>query len=342
MNRGNNKKPSSNFDEWVDRINRKLSRLLGKKNDNKLPRNKTSALTFSFIILTSVLVIWCATGFYYLQDNQYGVIVRMGKLSYVVKGIKVGLTLPYPFEQIVVFNGGANNTVKIGDVTADDAKFVVLSKELEPVTISARFTYQITNPEDLYTNYLQEDNDLGEVISWHLKSQIHEYISEKTIVDLKNSNSIVIANELRNLVNDDIESYGIKITKLNIESLYQVNVSPILETQKVAHANPIATELIKEAKLYYQEQIEIAKNNVDTINQLIPAYEQNPDGVATELYYEALKQIPVNKNNNYPLLDLSLSELLIKINVLESKSEDNSYTEDFREVRRERNFERGR
>ena len=100
MNHGKIKPPKSDGD-FTERLNKRIGKLLGKKLNTKLPNTDDTIKNWSFVLVTffSVLLLWGISGFYYLEENQYGLISQNGAFQKTVVGPDAGFFLPYPFSQ---------------------------------------------------------------------------------------------------------------------------------------------------------------------------------------------------------------------------------------------------
>jgi regulator of protease activity HflC (stomatin/prohibitin superfamily) len=229
MNLGNNKPNPNGLDNFIDYINRGFGRLLGKKNQPIEPK-ETSNATFSVIILFSCAVLWLCTGFYFLAENEYGLIFINGKIVDVKHGIKVGMTLPYPFGDIEIIDGAPSKIITIGANPAN--AFIALDKNLIPVLITAKFNYQITNPKKLFLNHLQDQDEFENEILWNVQSQITSFIAKKDITELKITNLTVLSNEISKQLDLILDSYGITMPKFVILSIQQQNKQIIVSLPK--------------------------------------------------------------------------------------------------------------
>ncbi len=223
MNLGNNRsKPSvsksGGIDGFVENLNKLLGRLMGKKDNSPPPKpEQTSNTTFSVIILFSCLLLWICTGFYFLSENEYGLILNNGKVVDVKRGIKVGFSLPYPFGNVEIIDATPIKAVTIGDTPANS--FTVLDENLSPVLISAKFSYQITNPKVLYQNRLQDQDDFDTEILWLVQSNIRDAITLKSSSELKSANLTVLSNEISGKLSSVLVSYGIVLDKFAITGI---------------------------------------------------------------------------------------------------------------------------
>ena len=286
---------------------------MGKKNKMP-PVKKTSNMAFGLIVLVFSILLWITTGFYYLNDNQFGLIIQNGRIVQTVKGIKVGFTAPYPFGGVEIVD--ANNSDLIDVSSMSSGAFSVLSQNLEQVVVDAKFTYQIYNPELVFKTILQRQDTLDNFATWKMQASIHDYFRQKETKDILGANLTVAANEIKNEINQKLAPYGIKVTKINIYSLQ----TPVMINEDAKSSAPVikipakipaeATNLIAQANMYSQNLLIDTQVNINQFNQMLPQYRQNHNGIVTQMYYDTLSAIPVLKKDNYPLLSLPLSQLL--------------------------------
>lgn len=317
MNPGNIKpnpqKPKSGgVDNFIERLNKGFGKLLGKK-DNSPPPKETSNTTFSIIILGSCLLLWLCTGFYFLGENEYGLILTNGKIVDVKHGIKVGLTLPYPFGNVEIIDAAPSKTLIIGDNSAKS--FTVLDKNLLPISISAKFSYQIDNPKILYHNHLQDQDTFDTEILWQVQSKIRDIMATKSISELEATNFTVLSKEVLGLLSTSLASYGVIFNKFTIVSIQGLNSVISVESGGVAspiqiEKQPLSVQLQAQAAQYNANEEAKAKSESKEFNQLLPAYRKNPSGTISKMYNDTLNKIPMPQTGNkYDLLFLTLKEL---------------------------------
>lgn len=216
MSLGNNRFNPNGLDNFIERLNKGLSKLLGKKDRPTKPQ-ETSNITFAVIILISCMVLWFCTGFYFLGENEYGLIFVNGRIVDVKHGIRVGMSLPYPFGDAEIIDGTPGKVMNIGLNPANN--FIVLDKNLVPVSVTAQFNYKITNPKILFLNHLQDQDEINNEIVWQVQSKIANFIANRDIKELETTNLTVLSNDIRKLVATPFDSYGITMVKFTILSL---------------------------------------------------------------------------------------------------------------------------
>lgn len=253
MSPGNNKPRSpgvkhGSVDNFIERLNKAFGKLLGKKDNTPLPPPKqTSNAIFSIIILSSSLLLWLCTGFYFLDENEYGIILTNGKIADVKHGIKVGVTFPYPFGNVEIIDATLHPVIAISNDKGVDKPFTVLDKNLLPVSINAKFSYKITDPEILYKNRLQEQVSFDDEILWQVMSKIRYAIAMKSLEEIKTTNFTVLSNEISDSLNLALVSYGIKVDKFTIVGIDEANLAVSSESQVVIPLGQIESAGIKES-----------------------------------------------------------------------------------------------
>jgi regulator of protease activity HflC (stomatin/prohibitin superfamily) len=317
MNHGNNKHQSGKvkpgkIDNFVDHLNKGFGRLLGKKDNSPIPApNQTNNITFSIVILCASLLLWFCTGFYFLDENDYGLILRNGKVVNVKRGIKAGLTLPYPFGNVVIIDAAPSKMLSISD--SPNTSYNVLDKNLQPLFINAKFSYLVTNPKILYQNHLQNQDDFDDEILWQVQSKIRDILAARSITELKSNNFTILSKELVTKLNSSLKSYGIELNKFTIQSIggTDLNVNPGKHASP-AHVDqqPLAIQLRSQAAEYSNSEITKAINESKAFNTLLPAYHQNASQTIARMYNDTLGKIPaIQTESHYNLLYLNLNEL---------------------------------
>ena len=339
MNPGNTNpkqphKPKQNLpkQDFTERLNQLIGRILGKKPNRPRPdldsESKTANLTFIVIVLFSLLGLWALSGFYYVPDTQSALVFQSGKYQKTLQGPNAGFTLPYPFGSVIAVDTGVSDRLFIGKTSAIDTGYLAITKDLVGVSVNAEFSYQVVDPSKLFMNYLQEDNDVDTLMIQLVEQKMHTFIATNAANDLLTGNLIVLSNQLRDTANEELANYGIKLVKLNLSELKRYTVVANVATKSAVSTSEVATtdatndhkatvesealamQLINEANDYQNEQLALAHANVAKFKQLLPQYKANPSVIAEQLYYQLLADVPVSRSKDYPLLQLSLPELL--------------------------------
>lgn len=313
-------KKESGIDVFVEKVNRKIAHVLGKKQHSNKPENKsTSNKVFIAIIIIVLLLLWESTGFYYLSENQTGIVLTNGKITQIINGMKVGFVYPYPFSDIEIVDTGVTDFVKISKNDTQDY-YTTLSRDLLPVSISAKFSYQVVNPRLLFLNILQKNDNLDDVVKFTIWQNLHSYIANNSQKEIATKNLTVMSSEIKTSINQSLANLGLNLVKLQIDAVNysddnSTNIKTLDKTniaESVITALPnVAIQLINEANRYKTDKISETQLNINKFNQLLPQYQKNPDSIAMQMYYEMLEKVPVKKDD-YLLLNSKLSELLLK------------------------------
>ena len=229
MNPGKiNPKDPSGVDRAVEILNQKIARALGKnrKNGQNPSPKETSNLTFSLLIIACSIILWFTTGFYYLGDNEYGLILQKGEVTKVVKGMKVGFTNPYPFGDIEVVSALASNFIELSELYQNQP--VILSRDLFMVNVDAKFTYEIYDPKVFFESVLHKEDNMDTFVSIEVQNELRTYFSKQIESEILKSNLTVVAGDIKNNINNNLSRYGIKVVKLNINSIKEFeNIKPV-------------------------------------------------------------------------------------------------------------------
>lgn len=316
------------FDATIERINKKIAKILGKKNNNSPKSGNTSNKTFIIIIISMLLLLWFSTGFYYLSDKQSGIVITNGKITKIINGIKVGFVLPYPFSDIEIIDTGVSDFIKISKDDALD-NYTTLSKDLVPVGINAKFSYQVIDPKLLFLNILQKNDNLNDVVKFQIWQELHSEIAKNNKDDIARKNLTVMSSDVKSAVNQNLTNLGIVVVKLQIdminysggnmsvETINKATASAPIVADKVPLDMPsIAVKVLDAANKYRADKMSETELNINKFNQLLPQYLQNPEGIAEQMYYDMLEKVPIKKDDDYQLLNTKLSDLLLQKEII--------------------------
>lgn len=307
-----NGRDQSGFDNTVDKINRKIARILGKKGNHKVKPQNTSSFVFWLLVIILSGLLWFVSGFYYLSEGQYGLVMANGQISHVVTGLKVGFTMPYPYGSITAVDGNVSNILTLGNAGPDKTSYLALSNDGKWLALDVQFTYQIVDPV-MYYNNCDEQSSPDNLVRSKLQLVFHDYLAHKDYALAKNANLTVIGNNIRNQAGVMLSKYGIAVVKLSINKLQNYDEKPTIIPESGVKTVQLAKQLLNQAQSYQDQTLSQAKHDVAEYERLLPLYEQSPKVVASQLYLSTLEQIRQKSSSvtsgQYPLLNLSLPEL---------------------------------
>lgn len=319
-----NKQPVSSQDSFVDKLNRFLARLMGKEANKPLPKHSNhpagvpSNFKFILIIIAMLAVLWGLTGVYFVPDANYGIILNNGKISKVVKGMDTGVSLPFPFSDVITLDA-SSNSVKFGKAT-ESAAYLVLTADNHQLDVSGEIDYHIQNPQKYFLNYYQEISDLDQRVNSLSKTIIQDYFLHHDATEILHNSNTITGNEIRKTADAILNGYGLSIDKLSINSIKIATVESNVQLATTAgattttaapvggHSPALASQLLSQANSYSAAmQTQNKQWNTD-FNQLLPQYRNNPKIVAELMYYKMLSNVP-QAVESYPLLQLTLPQL---------------------------------
>jgi membrane protease subunit HflK len=330
----------------VDRLNRRLARLMGKKDPNSpiktpsIPSNNK----FTAIIFMMLLLLWGLTGIYYVPNESYGIILTNGKINKVVNGIDIGITFPFPFSDIINLDS-SQNTLSLSS-SSTESGILVSSEDGKLLDLNASLSFVISDPQKYYLNYYQENSDLNQKINWLMSAIVQDYFIHHSSQELMQSSTIITANEIRNLATMVLRNYGLQVNTFNIKSLQnisQVNASLPKNNKRVTPAE----QIMLEATQYQTQKLAQTESMVSEFNKLLPQYQANKTAIVELMYYKMLSVVnsKIPTAESYPLLSLSESQFIqiesnssgIYTQISKSSSNDNARVLD-RSVNRQREF----
>ncbi len=247
--------------------------------------------TIPYAFLFSVLLLWCATGIVMVGSDQQGAHYHFGKLGEEPLQPGLHMTLPWPFDEVKVYNTKTVEKMTVGYVTekegdnlwteahgAEEYRLLVGGgKEL--VSINLRVEYRIG---DLY-RYLT-CTGAPELL---MSASSYEIVTAHTIgADLDTLLSVdrtAFGNTFKEELMREMERFG---TGLEVVSVVLESIHPPVEVaeayQSLISAGIDADRLLLEAEAYAGERIEWAHVNFTTATALarIEQYEKVADAEA--------------------------------------------------------------
>ncbi len=352
--RGGKQGPPDLEEVWQD-LNRRLSDLFGGGKRQRREGGSGGGRQgggpdmpgFSFkqfgggigVLIVLILLIWAASGFYTVDANQRGVVLRLGKF---VETTEPGLhwRLPYPLEshEIVDFTGV--RTVEVGYRTSERNKVLreslMLTDDENIINIQFAVQYVLNSPE----NYLFNNRDPDDSVAQAAETAMRELVGKNRMDFVLYEGREEIAVAALALMQRILDRYetGIQISRVTMQNAQPpeqvqaafddaVKAGQDRERQKSegeAYANDViprargtASRLLEEASAYRAKVVANAEGETKRFSQVLAEYRRAPDVTRERLYIDTMQQVLSNTSKvmidakgNGNLLFLPLDKLL--------------------------------
>ncbi|WP_298940830.1 FtsH protease activity modulator HflK [uncultured Psychromonas sp.] len=303
-----NEQGPPDLDVVFQKISGLLGGLFGKKSTPGPTGGSGNANGGKFVaiaILTIIVLVWFASGWYTVKESDRGVVLRLGAYhSQVEPGLHWN---PKFVDQIIPINVEAFRTLPTsGFMLTEDENIVQVAMEIQ---------YRIVSPEKYLFSVTNPDNSLLQA----LDSSLRFVIGHSTMDDALTTGREVVRQETWEMLDKIIAPYdlGVQILDVNLQQTRPP------EQVKDAFDDAIAAQedeerFVREAEAYEREKEPIARGQVKRIeqqarsyeegivlqaqgavakfNQLLPEYQANPEVTRQRLYIESMEKVLSNSS----------------------------------------------
>ena len=324
---------------------------LEKRGDGGNPFNfdpRISGGKIALLLLGVVVALWLMTGFYTVQPNQKGVVLRFGKYSRTdLKGLNYHL--PYPFETVETVSVTRVSKEEIGYKSSskgkrnsNSAEGQMLTSEETIIAIQFDVQWMIDDPVKYLFNYrdLQGENTVRSAAV----SAMREGVSQSGGIEYINESREKVENEVKENLQQILDNYGtgIKVRGVQLQNVGGATPEVIdayrdVQTSKAERENSInkaqvernviipqargeAAKIMQNAEAYKQTTVAKAQGEVSRFQKVYDAYRSDKEVTMKRMYIDTMESVftDVNKmvldsnasNSSIPLL--SLNDLINK------------------------------
>ncbi|MCK2094920.1 FtsH protease activity modulator HflK [Thauera aromatica] len=351
-NRGSNQGPPDLEEVWRD-FNQRLSGMFGNKRGGRGGSGggggggSPQLPGFSFkqfgggigVLLVLVAVVWLASGFYTVDANQRGVVLRLGKY---VQTTEPGLRwrLPAPFESHEIVDLTGVRTVEVGYRGSERNKMLreslMLTDDENIINIQFAVQYVLNSPENYVFNNRFPDEAVGQAAETAMREIVGKSRMDFVLYEGREEIAAT-AHELMQRILDRYET-GIQISRVTMQNAQPpeqvqaafddaVKAGQDRERQKnegEAYANDVvprargtASRLVEEANAYRERVVANAEGEASRFSQVFAEYARAPQVTRERLYIETMQQVMSNTSKvmidakgNGNLLFLPLDKLM--------------------------------
>ncbi|HLW05676.1 MAG TPA: FtsH protease activity modulator HflK [Azoarcus sp.] len=321
-NRGDNQGPPDLEDVWRD-FNQKLSGMLGGKksggghsggNGPQMPNFGSRKLGGGIgALLVLLLVLWLASGFYTVDANQRGVVLRFGAH---VTTTDPGLhwRLPAPIEKHELVDLSGVRTVEIGYRSSDQNQVLrealMLTEDENIVNIQFAIQYILKDPEEyLFNNRFPDD-----AVSQAAETGMREIVGKSTMDFVLYEGREDIALAAHELIQEILDDYqaGILVSRVTMQNAQPPepvqaafndavkarqdrerlrNEGEAYRNDIVPRARGAAARLLEEASGYGERVIANAEGDAARFSLVLEEYAKAPEVTRERMYLDTMQQV---------------------------------------------------
>ncbi|MBJ7537546.1 FtsH protease activity modulator HflK [Marinomonas transparens] len=297
----------------LDEAFRKLMDMLGVKktrkggsgggNDSGLSGKFSSGLIA--IVLIGLLALWAATGVYQVDQQERGVVLRLGKYNATVLP---GLHWNPPLIDSV-------SKVNVTKVRSHDHKALMLTVDDAIVEVGVSVQYSVQDPKNFLINVRDPEESLAQVT----ESALRHVVGSSEMDQILTEGRELLAAEVKARIQDYSNLYGtgLLISKVNVENTQaptqvQEAFDDVIKAKEdelrvrneaESYANGIIPEargraqrIREEAEAYRSEIVARADGQADRFDRLYREYTKAPDVTRRRLYIETMESVYQNVN----------------------------------------------
>ena len=350
-NRGGNQGPPDLEDIWRD-FNQRLAGLFGGRRGGRNSGGggdgggpQMPQISFRQFgggigaLLVLILVVWLASGFYIVDANQRGVVLRFGEYAQTTDpGLR--WRLPYPIESNEIVDLTGVRTVEVGYRGSERNKVLrealMLTDDENIINIQFAVQYVLNSPE----KYLFNNRFPDESVIQAAETAMREIVGKSKMDFVLYEGREQIAASAHELIQTILDRYdtGIlvsRVTMQNAQPPEQVQAAfddavkagqdrERLRNEGEAYANDViprargtASRLIEEANAYRESVIANAEGDASRFSQVLTEYRRAPEVTRERMYLETMQQVMsrsskvmVDAKGNGNLLFMPLDKLM--------------------------------
>ncbi|MBI1906217.1 MAG: FtsH protease activity modulator HflK [Rhodocyclales bacterium] len=322
--RGDNQGPPDLEEVWRD-FNQRLSGMFGNKDRGTGGRGTGGGgpqfPQFSFrqfgggigVLLLLLLGVWLASGFYTVNANERGVVLRFGKLVETTEpGLRWRFPAPVETHEIVDLSGV--RTVEVGYRGSERNKqlreALMLTEDANIINIQFAVQYILKSPED----YLFNNRDPEDSVIQAAETAMREIVGKNRMDFVLYEGREAMASNSQQMLQAILDRYqtGILISRVTMQNAQppeQVQAAfddavkagqdrERLRNEGEAYRNDIvprargaAARLLEEANAYRERVVANAEGEASRFNQVYAEYSRAPVVTRERLYLETMQQV---------------------------------------------------
>lgn len=314
---GNNDQGPPDLDEALQKLQDRLNGLFGGKKGGSGSGSgggaggKGGSFTLVGIAAVLALVVWAGMGFYTVDQQERGVVLRLGKFHSVVNP---GLQWNPPLIDEV-------NKVNVTRVRIHDHRALMLTEDENIVDVDISVQYVAENPELFMLRVRNPEDSLAQAA----ESALRQVVGGSDMNSILTEGRQVMAISVQERLQRHMDTYetGIRISGVNVRnaqapSQVQDAFDDVIKAREdeqrskneaeayansvVPEARGVAQRMLEEASAYREEVVARANGETQRFLALLGEYNQSPDVMRERLYIDTMQSVMTN--NPKVLMDM--------------------------------------
>jgi membrane protease subunit HflK len=285
--------------------------------------------------VAAVIALWLASGFYRVQPDEVGVVLRFGAYNRMTQP-GLNYHLPSPIESALTPSVTRQNRMEIGYRSSEATtsrsggsgqvpeEALMLTGDENIVDINFTVLWVVKDAKSYLFNIRNPEGTVKSAA----ESAMREIVGETPIAQALAEGRGKIETETQKLLQSILDSYGagIEITLVQLQKVYPPN--PVIQSfrdvqraladrerlrnEAESYRNDIlpkargaAAQIRQDAEAYRAEIVARSQGDADRFTSVYDAYKASEDVTAERLYLETMEE--VLKNSNKVIIDKSAS-----------------------------------
>jgi membrane protease subunit HflK len=275
-----------------------------------------------FMLLALVFALfWAATGFYRVNPQQQGVVLRFGEF---VRASPPGLHyhLPFPVERVLTPEVTRDNRIEIGfrDVSGNSSSRRDIADESQMITgdenivdIDFVVFWRIADAGQYLFNLAEPDDTIKVTAEAVMREIIGRTTIQAALTEGRQDIQVQARQQLQDLLNEygagvrvrDVQLLAVDPPSDVIDAFNEVqrarqdrdrlkNEAEAFSNDIVPRARGEAAKLVAEAEAYEAEVVNRATGDASRFDQIYDAYLNNKDVTRERIYIETVEEILAN------------------------------------------------
>ncbi len=273
------------------------------------------------LIALAAIVLWGFSGFFRVETDEVGVVLRFGKY---VREVQPGLNyhLPYPIETALTPRALRVNTTDVGILVSDSTGSGVKREALEESLmltgdeniVDVDFSVYWKVKRDGVGDYLFNIQNPEGTVKAVAESAMREMIGHYNAQQLLTGKLKTLPPEVEDLMQKTLDSYhaGIQIQTVNLQKLdvpsevidsfrdvqaarsdlgRLANEAQTYANRVVPEAKGRASKIVQDSNAYKAQTVADAKGQTSRFLQIYEQYKKAPDVTRQRMYLETMERV---------------------------------------------------